>query len=245
MQQPRLEDANLYFNRGLCFGTETELSFTRYRSGVTMHEPHYLAVFSGLLFMSIFSGFFRSQKSDLKKAETLDRTASNLSKQGRFSEAIPVAEEALVIREKALGREHLDVVASLISLADLYKSLRNYTRAECLYKRSLAITDKTLGPDHPFMSISLYNLAELYHSIGNYSEAESFYKSALALIEKSFGEKHAFMPKFLNGLALLYDTLGDYAKEEPLLKKALAITEKLSGPENRCGRKPQKSGRYL
>ena len=45
---------------------------------------------------------------------------SLLEKQGRYSEAAEVAEEALAVAEKTLGPEHPDVAASLNNLAGIY-----------------------------------------------------------------------------------------------------------------------------
>lgn len=114
-----------------------------------MYEPYYLAIFATVLLISIFSDFSSSQESDLEKAEILDQQATKLLKQRRYAEAIPIAEKVLAIREKALGTEHFEVAESLISLANLHKSLRNYPEAESLYKRALAISEKTLGSEHP------------------------------------------------------------------------------------------------
>ena len=60
-----------------------------------------------------------------------------------------MAEKALGIREKVLGKEHPDVAQSLNNLAALYESQGNYGKAEPLYVRSLAILEKVLGKEHP------------------------------------------------------------------------------------------------
>ncbi|MEN9216312.1 MAG: tetratricopeptide repeat-containing protein, partial [Gloeomargarita sp. HHBFW_bins_162] len=87
------------------------------------------------------------------------------------SEAIPLAQRSLAIREKALGPDHPDVATSLNNLAGLYELQGNYTQVLPLYQRSLAIREKALGPDHPDVAHSLNNLAGLYESQGNYAQA--------------------------------------------------------------------------
>jgi tetratricopeptide (TPR) repeat protein len=42
--------------------------------------------------------------------------------QGRYADAIPLYERALVIREKVLGREHADVADTLTNLANVYQA---------------------------------------------------------------------------------------------------------------------------
>jgi tetratricopeptide (TPR) repeat protein len=84
-----------------------------------------------------------------------------LYKAGRYSEAIPIAQRVLAIREEALGRDHPLVATSLDLLALLYNNQGRYAEAEPLYQRALAINEKALGWDRPNVGSSLNNLAEL------------------------------------------------------------------------------------
>jgi len=56
------------------------------------------------------------------------------------------------------------VATSLNNLAELYRALGNYAKAEPLLKRALATWGKALGPDHPDVATSLGNLALLYRA---------------------------------------------------------------------------------
>ncbi len=88
------------------------------------------------------------QSPELQEAEKLNQRAWELFQQGKYTEAIPLAEKALAIREKVLGLEHLDVATSLNNLAELYPVQGDYSKAEPLYVRSLAIREKALGGEH-------------------------------------------------------------------------------------------------
>src|ERR1043165_4857199 len=69
----------------------------------------------------------------LAEAERLDTQVEQLDKQGKFAEAVPLAEYSLSLRETQLGARHPAVAASLKSLADLHGSLSEYEigRASC------------------------------------------------------------------------------------------------------------------
>ena len=69
--------------------------------------------------------------------------------QGRYDEAEPLFKRALATFEKAVGPEHVDVVAVLTDLARLYEAQGQRGDAEPLYVQALAIREKTLGADHP------------------------------------------------------------------------------------------------
>ena len=56
------------------------------------------------------------------EAATLTQQIIQLYKQGRYSEAIPLAQRALTIREKALGPNHPEVAVALNNLAELYRA---------------------------------------------------------------------------------------------------------------------------
>ena len=55
-------------------------------------------------------------------ARALNIEAERLYYEGRYDEAIPLAERSLAIREKAFGPEHPNVAKSLNTLALLYKA---------------------------------------------------------------------------------------------------------------------------
>ncbi|MBD2202795.1 CHAT domain-containing protein [Calothrix sp. FACHB-1219] len=172
------------------------------------------------------------QSAALAEAEELNQQAVKLYRQGKYGEAIPLAEKALAIREKILGKEHPLVAQGLNNLAALYQSQGNNAKAESLYLRSLAIQEKVLGTEHPKLANSLNNLAALYREQGNYAKAEPLYLRSLAIYEKVGVKEHPDLANSLNNLAELYREQGNYAKAEPLYLRSLAMYEKLLGKEH-------------
>jgi CHAT domain-containing protein/Tfp pilus assembly protein PilF len=174
-----------------------------------------------------------AQQDQLEEIRRLQDRIGQLYHQGRYSEAIPLAQKQLNILEEALGPDHPNVAASLNNLALLYRDMGNYAAAEPLYKRSLAIGEKALGPGHRDVAASLNNLALLYRDMGNYAAAEPLHKRSLAIWEKTLGPDHPNVATSLNNLAELYRDMGNYAAAEPLHKRSLAIWEKALGPGHR------------
>ena len=87
---------------------------------------------------------------DTVDANALNQQAIQLYNQGHYSDAIPLAQHALALREKALGHNHPDVAQSLYVLASLYAAQGRYADAEPLFKRSIAINEKIWGPDNRY-----------------------------------------------------------------------------------------------
>src|SRR6185295_1026440 len=87
-----------------------------------------------------------SAQTALNEATRLNREVEKLYGEGKFRNAVPLAERALALREKALGSTHPDVAEILNNLALLYKVQGEYTKAESLHVRALDIREKVLGP---------------------------------------------------------------------------------------------------
>ncbi|MEA5519009.1 CHAT domain-containing tetratricopeptide repeat protein [Limnoraphis robusta] len=172
------------------------------------------------------------QLNELKEANQLDEQGYQLYQQGKYNEAIPLAERVLEIRERLLGENHPHVATSLNDLALLYSDQGRYDEAEPLYQRSLAIWEKALGENHPHVANSLNNLASLYSYQGRYDQAEPLIQRSLAIVEKALSTEHPDVASSLNNLALLYKSQGRYAEAEPLYQRSLAIYEKALSTEH-------------
>jgi tetratricopeptide (TPR) repeat protein len=165
-------------------------------------------------------------------ARLLNQAGCYLHQRARFSEAKPLLQRALVIKEKTLGPDHPSVADSLNNLAALYEDQGKYAEAELLYQRALAIREKALGPDHPDVASSLNNLGSLYRAQGEDAQADPLYQRALAIRERALGPEHPDVANSLNNLAALYRRQGRYEEAEPLLQRSLAVLEKALGTEH-------------
>lgn len=190
-----------------------------------------------------------AQKGD---TAALSARINELSRAGKYAEAVALAQGQVESLEKKFGPAHRDVGAALNNLAQIYGSQGKDGEAEPLFKRSIAILEKTAGLDSPEIASALNNLAALYQRQERFTEAEPLFKRALAIREKSLGGGHPDLGQSLNNLATLYEKLGRHGDSEPLFKRALAIYEKAAGPEhpavatllNNLGQVDKVQGRY-
>ncbi|MBK8243040.1 MAG: tetratricopeptide repeat protein [Saprospiraceae bacterium] len=151
---------------------------------------------------------------------------------GDMQEAEKWYQESKAIREKVLGKEHIDYAWSLNNLAILYMDMGNYGKAEPLFLESKAIREKVLGKEHPDYAASLNNLANLFRYMGKYEKAEQLYLESSAIREKVLGKEHPDYAQSLNNLAALYWHMGKYEKAEPQYLECKAIWEKVLGMEH-------------
>jgi len=165
-------------------------------------------------------------------ARLLNQAGYYLEERARFSEAQPLLQRAVSIKEKTLGPDHPSVATSLNNLALVYHAQAKHDKAEPLFRRALAIWQRALGPDHPDVATALNNLAALYKDQGKYAQAEPLFQRALALREKVLGPVDPHVANSLNNLALLYKDQGMYTQAAPLYERALAIVQKALGPDH-------------
>jgi tetratricopeptide (TPR) repeat protein len=86
-----------------------------------------------------------SSPGPLEEAAQLNQVVVRLNGEGKYREAVALAERALALREKALGPSHPDVATSLNNLAVLYQHQGAYAKAEPLLARALDISDRDFG----------------------------------------------------------------------------------------------------
>ena len=75
-------------------------------------------------------------------ATGLNNLAGLYREQGKYTQAEPLYQRSLAIREKALGQEHLDVATSLENYAVLLRKMNRAAEAEKMEARAQAIRAK-------------------------------------------------------------------------------------------------------
>ena len=196
-----------------------------------MKSSHRLVLTLGV---ALIVGACLSAPSSAQKIDTAARSSaiSELSRAGKYSQAIPLAQQLLADLEKARGPSDADVAGAMNNLAMLYGSQGQDADAEPLYRRSIAILEKLHGLDSSGIAPELNNLAALYQRQQRYADAEPLFKRALAIREKALGRDHPDLGQSLNNLATNYEKQDRHADSEPLFKRALAIYEKAAGPQH-------------
>jgi TonB family protein len=149
-----------------------------------------------------------------------------LYKEGKYDEALPLAKQVLIVREKILGPDEGRTAAALLNLAELYLAKQNYSEAEKLYRRLLSLYEKTLGNDAPKTAMMVDNLALTDYLKGDFKSAESLYVRAVSMREQALGAERRDLGQAVFKLAEFYRSRRSYAKAEPLYLRAIAINDR-------------------
>jgi tetratricopeptide (TPR) repeat protein len=184
-----------------------------------------------ILVFSLGFGLITNARAQQNTWDELNAQVDSLYGQGKFVQAVPVAQQLVDFAEKSFGADAPNVASSLNKLAVLYEEVGNLSDAEPLYQRSLKIREQA-GANNPDIAASLNNLGALYADQGKYSEAQPLYERALAIREKALDANNPDLATSLNNLAVLYDLEGRESDALLLYKRALAIREKVFAPDH-------------
>jgi serine/threonine protein kinase len=162
---------------------------------------------------------------DLLRAWLLNDLGCVLELEGRKAEAVRVHEQALALKEKALGRDHPDVGISEMNLAVVLQELGRETEALSHNDRAIKLMRQGLGADHPSLAIALNDGGEILNALGRYPEARVSFESARVVWERELGPESRNLAYALTGMGESYLAEGDADHALVPLERALKIRE--------------------
>jgi serine/threonine protein kinase/tetratricopeptide (TPR) repeat protein len=130
-------------------------------------------------------------QSPLAKAQILHAIGDVNRQLGRFKESESLLKEALEIRKRELGDNHLLTAASLHALGQYHHERGNFDQAKPLYEQAIAIREKAPGVEGQKAKVaSLHNLAWMMANDGDAVEAEKLFREVLELKRAIYGDLH-------------------------------------------------------
>jgi tetratricopeptide (TPR) repeat protein len=155
-----------------------------------------------------------------------------LEEQGQYRDTERIVREVLKERERALGPEDPDTLASRNTLAIALDQQGNYPEAEKEYRIVMKLREKVLGPEHPDTLMTRFCLATALDHQGKYPEAEKECRDVMKLRGKILGPEHpdTLMTRFW--LAVVLDDQGKYIDAEAEFRAVVRLQEKVLGSEH-------------
>ncbi len=185
---------------------------------------------SALFLVALFSSpILRAQESHWKQ---LGAQAGELEHQGKYADALPIAQKALKAAETELAPEDPWISVPANNLALVYDILGRFAEAEPLYQRVLSIHERAFGTENPLVAMDAESLAVLYFRQGQYAKAEPYFGRALRIQEKTLAPADPGLATYLANLAMDYVDEDKYADAEPLYERVLPIYEKTLKPDD-------------
>jgi tetratricopeptide (TPR) repeat protein len=141
-----------------------------------------LAALLAALLAACLATSLPAQQTDDDEIETLRRQASELSRERRFAEAVPISERALMLVERQFDPTHLRIAEALGDLAYLHLAQKHYAEAEPLYRRLLSIRER--GAEDGRLWLVLNSLEQIYDAQGRGADAGAFAARARAIEQR-------------------------------------------------------------
>ncbi len=186
------------------------------------------------------TGYYKIRVAEVRAATDNDRMMHEARKlsadsirafsEGKYEETRQLAERALAISEKILGKEHPFVADLLSDFANnYYDDKQEFPKAISLLERALAISEKALGEEHPQTAGISRMLAYVYFETNEVAKAERLAQRAVEISQKTLGLEHRLTALCLHTLS---QVTRDSEKVEQLLQQALMLSEKILGEDH-------------
>ena len=166
-----------------------------------------------------------------EQAQMFDVMGNVYGSLGLYPEAESLERRSVAIRQKLLGPNHPDTLASMYSLAFLMRRDGREDEAEKLQREVLETERRVLGPKDPRTAESIAQLGGILVERGQYADAEGLDREALALDEQIYGPEstQTAVAKSQLGDTLLRE--GHYAEAEELQRQALDVMQRGLGSD--------------
>lgn len=166
----------------------------------------------------------QQSSSDAAKAAQLAVQVADLYKQGKYSEALPLAKNCLEIREQLFTAEDEQLRTALKNLAEVYMGLGQSGKARPLFERLIKAYEE-FAPLDLRLAAELRRLALIDFFDGDYKTSERLFLRTIKLTEQATAPDSQKVAEASSFLAEYYQALGDYKKAEPVYQRILAIRE--------------------
>ncbi|KAL9002859.1 MAG: hypothetical protein Q9188_004243 [Gyalolechia gomerana] len=148
---------------------------------------------------------------------------AKVRRQEKYEVAEMMCRRAIEGKEKSLGKEHPDTLASVNTLALISgDQQKRYKDAEALYQSVIERCEKTLGKGHP---------QTLFDS-KQYKDVEALYQRIIEWWEKALGKDFLGTLKSVYCLGYLYYKQKRYEDSEALYQRVIEGREKTLGKEH-------------
>jgi tetratricopeptide (TPR) repeat protein len=106
--------------------------------------------------------------------DPLDELAKFLTKNIKFSNALPIRMQLLRLNENRYGIENVQIAPALNDIGNLCFSLGDFDGAESFFRRSLCIAERDSGPNNAILITSINHLVSLLLSDGPINRVEKW-----------------------------------------------------------------------
>jgi serine/threonine protein kinase/tetratricopeptide (TPR) repeat protein len=155
-----------------------------------------------------------------------------LLEEGKFEDAMKLAEQQLALRAKVEGAHHPNYAAALEQRATLHFTQNRFEKGLEDLAAARKIKVEALGPDTPELLSVENNAGVIAGLLGDWEEALRSATVCRDISLKQNGEEHPTTALAISNMAAALRELGRLAEAEPLAMKALELRKRLLGDQH-------------
>jgi len=167
------------------------------------------------------------------QAQMLDVVGRIHTQLGVYDQAKALLEEALAIRRRLHGENHLDVVTSIESLADVADRKQDVATTVALRRQALALRRALSGVEDPKAIDALFELGHALHRAGDMRTANPLFDEWMVVTARRPREVSAERAEQLTTVGTVLQLSGQLDRAEAMFREALAINRTLYGEQHR------------
>jgi tetratricopeptide (TPR) repeat protein len=163
--------------------------------------------------------------------QRLQRLATAQDRNGRFPDAIKTFDQAIVLREKRYGADHLETGNLLAEVGRICRARGVHAQAQAYLKRALRIHEAQGRTDSVEALGDVQQLAGSLEDTGDLDGAAAQYERALGLKLRKLGcENIDEVAEMQYSLACLHIGWGHYSRARELLSECIGSFKRQAGP---------------
>lgn len=170
-------------------------------------------------------------QNDIRRATSLTNMGVLLSFRGQHAKAGPMFEQAVRIKQKALGPDSFETVSSVAKLCQFYLSHGTPAKADPIGTRVSSYADKKLREKRD-VAMSFETLTAFYKNHRELEEAEIFVKQAEGQTRKATANQYLELAVLLDNLGSAFKDAKKLSLSEQLYKRSLALRQGVLTPEH-------------
>jgi len=147
----------------------------------------------------------------------------------RPKDAVAPFREALQLRERLLGRDHPEAVATRVNLAYVTAETGAPAEAESVLRAAVESNRKVFSESHPLVAQSLNVLANVLIMQGKLDDADRALQEALEIARRTTPADSPQIDAALGSLAMLNYRRGDLVQAGDYTRQSLAMRERRNG----------------
>ena len=154
------------------------------------------------------------------RMQILNSYGAHLTVNGRYSEARPMLEETVRIREELYGHDHERTMIGKNNLGSVYYALEELDLAKSIFEEILDWNVNKYGSTHPETAAIMNNLASIHQDQGDHERALEIQLEVLAIWRESLGNNHPDVGIALFNIGNNYMSIQQFDSALSYFKKA-------------------------